>query len=239
LGGPVHCHFTTKPNVQRLCHAVDAQVCYHVARSYMHSSLTSTAGLGDAGRSEVMTFLYHLVPQPLIGDTLYPLNALKHHAPEAYTAHLKKYRGREVLLERTIPLLNCLWNDVLHFSPVHPAAIRDALLQVGFDWRPRDWFVVDPSSIGMTAHNSAIFSYPQRARGDFTLPASAFQPFSAAVLNDLEDLPSATRAYYHEAKAHTERPFLFHLIAHILYRGSIALEQMQTINTQSCDLLVC
>ncbi len=30
-------------------------------------------------------------------------------------------------MEQRIPILNCLWNDVLHFSPVHPAKIKQAM----------------------------------------------------------------------------------------------------------------
>jgi len=49
------------------------------------------------------------------------------------------------------------------------------------------------------------------------------------MLNELGSLPTPTRTYYHEAKACNERPFPFHLIPHVLYRGSISLEQMQII----------
>ena len=50
---------------------------------------------------------------------------MKDQHPAVYEEHVKKYKGRERLLRREIPLLNCLWNDVLHISPIHPQLVMD------------------------------------------------------------------------------------------------------------------
>lgn len=177
-----------------------------------------------------MSYLYHLVPQPLIGYTLHLLNVLKQHAPEACAIHIKKYQGREELLRRCIPFLNCLWNDVLHLSPVPPTIIRDALVQAGFEWHPRAWFRVDPVKIGFSEQNAAIYLYSPRAWGDFAISETDFKPFSCAALREFTQIPAASVEYYRIAKEQGERPFLFHRIPHILYRGSIALDRVQIIN---------
>lgn len=85
-----------------------------------------------------MTFLiYHMVPQNLTGEVLYPLNVLRTHLPEIYDAQVKKYSGREGVMAHKVPILECLWNDVLHFSPVHPSKIRDAIADAGWRWKPK------------------------------------------------------------------------------------------------------
>lgn len=65
------------------------------------------------------------------GDFLVSLNNLLETHPVAYKEHLKKYKGREKLLQERIPILNCLWNDVLHISPINPQAIIDAWQKEG------------------------------------------------------------------------------------------------------------
>lgn len=78
-------------------------------------------------------YLYHKVPPDFVGPILYPLNRLKQRLPDVYARQVKKYQGREAVLKRRIPHLNCLWNDVLHFSPVHPTQCRAALQAAGFN----------------------------------------------------------------------------------------------------------
>ena len=67
-----------------------------------------------------MTFLYHRVPANMQGDFLSPLNQLKDIYPEAYAEAVKKYEGREFLMNVGIPTLDCLWNDFLFLTAVHP-----------------------------------------------------------------------------------------------------------------------
>ena len=40
--------------------------------------------------------------------------------PGLYEAKVEKYKGREHLTKRVVPLLSCLWNDVLHRTNIHP-----------------------------------------------------------------------------------------------------------------------
>src|SRR5262245_45843041 len=97
--------------------------------------------------SEPETYrVYHAVPGRLLGHTLYPLNILRDVYPEAHALQVRKYVDREKLMHQRIPLLTCLWNDVLHFSTVHPAQIRDAILEVGLPWTPRSWFEISPKA---------------------------------------------------------------------------------------------
>src|SRR3989344_5310930 len=80
-----------------------------------------------------MIFAYHFVPEKMRGKILYPLNQLKKKYPISYRYELEKYSWRKYILKKKIPLLNCLWNDVLHFTLVHPKKIKKALKEQGFN----------------------------------------------------------------------------------------------------------
>lgn len=44
---------------------------------------------------------------------------------ELYRLYKRKYVGREELMKVLIPILNCKWNDVLHFTAISPQLIYD------------------------------------------------------------------------------------------------------------------
>ena len=176
-----------------------------------------------------MPYVYHLVPHNFRGDALYPLNRLKDAQPELYAEHARKYQGRDRLLSRRVPLLDCLWNDVLHFSPVHPEQIRDGLRAAGHEWKPRRWFEVDPAACGFDAGNTVVYLYPARERGDFATRDEDFTAYDPALLEEMTTLPQATAAYYAEAVAAGEPIFAFHRIPHILHRGSVECNGMNVV----------
>ncbi|HID53593.1 MAG TPA: hypothetical protein EYP41_16365 [Anaerolineae bacterium] len=176
-----------------------------------------------------MNYIYHIVPKKFTGSILYPLNQLKHKYPELYAAHVKKYEGREILLEREIPMLNCLWNDVLHFSPVHPAKICQALWEAGFQPSIFQVYKIDPDAFGFNFQNTVIYLSPPRKKGDFSVRETDFERYSQQKLAQISDVPPATIAYFKQAKKRGERPFLFNHVPHILYRGIINTNKAKII----------
>jgi hypothetical protein len=175
--------------------------------------------------------LYHLMPSPMIGDTLYPLNRLKAVDRAAHDRHLQKYTGREGLLERPIPPLNCLWNDVLHLSPVHPALIRDATLKLGLPWpaNGRQVGIVDPGQLGMAAENTVIFPNSDTRKVALRRATEPYLPFDPALLDDLARIPDRTILYLEEVKRTGQTAFLFVGIPHVLFRGTIELKDITVI----------
>lgn len=79
-----------------------------------------------------LEYIYHAVPEMMSGETLYPLNTLRKIYPEAYEYAVRKYDWRRDYLELTIPKLDCLWNDVLHFSMIHPHEIFKEFEAAGY-----------------------------------------------------------------------------------------------------------
>lgn len=83
----------------------------------------------------------------LKGDRLIPLNSLKEFHPNLYNEYSKKYFDRperKKLLTRQIPKLNCLWNDVLHFLPLHPYYVYEALTSLGIKTKQDQLFFKIP-----------------------------------------------------------------------------------------------
>ncbi|MBM7067988.1 hypothetical protein [Actibacterium sp. 188UL27-1] len=176
------------------------------------------------------TKLYHLIPVPMEGKTLFPLNQLKAVDLAAYQRHRKKYQGREALLDRRIPPLACLWNDVLHLCLVDPHLIRDAKLAAGLPWPQRGRAVAAFDTAGgeFTPDNTAIWHpSPTRTKGDFGTPAKEFTPYHAHHLGALGDLPDRTRQHFEDCAKTGQQSFLFMGIPHVLHRGALSLEICQ------------
>ncbi len=105
-----------------------------------------------------MSYLYHNVPKNLHGNILYPLNVLKQIHPDIYDQQVSKYFGREQLLKLQIPILECLWNDVLHFSAVNPAEIKQAFIEAGGNPDfTMNYYQVDPKLI--SPENAVLYLY--------------------------------------------------------------------------------
>lgn len=179
-----------------------------------------------------MNNLYHIIPPNLEGDTLYPLNELKLHKPHIYQKAVQKYKGREVLLSRKIPLLDCLWNDVLHFSPIHPSKIFAALYEIrGKKWLKKPWrfFKVNPTEMDFNAENTVVYLNSPREKGDFNTPPTDFLPFNTNLLPKYQKLPPSTLAHYQEAFAHKTPLFLYATVPHILHKGSLEISKLEVI----------
>lgn len=69
-----------------------------------------------------MSFIYHMVPKAMTGDVLFPLKDLIEKFPDLYSKEVKKYDDhpqRKELPKRILKKINCLQEEVLHFTPLH------------------------------------------------------------------------------------------------------------------------
>lgn len=81
------------------------------------------------------TSLFHARRAEIRGETLYPLNQLEAIYPDIDARERAKYAGREQVPDFRIPLLDALWNDTLHLSPIHPRHLVAAWRAAGI-WAP-------------------------------------------------------------------------------------------------------
>jgi hypothetical protein len=170
----------------------------------------------------IMNYLYHRVPKEMRGNILYPLNMLKTEKPEVYKLGVEKYNGREDILSEKIEPLNCLWNDVIHLTAVHPREIKEALSQAGkvleFDFYEIDPYLLDPS-------NTTVYLYNKR-KGE----EKEFEVYDPHNITRYSSLPQRTKDYYIETILNNKDPLLFHIIPHILYKGSIDITAANIIH---------
>ena len=173
-------------------------------------------------------FVYHHVPVNLTGFVLYPLNQLKHVYPDVGVVQLKKYQGREALMGQRIPRLNCLWNDVLHFSPVHPAKIKAAMEEAGHKVGSRRWRYFEVDSAFFSPENAVIWEYRERQGPPFPINESECLPFEPRLLSKYTEVGKRTRRYYAGIKPGV-RILPYVGIAHVLYKGHLNVEGVKII----------
>lgn len=172
-----------------------------------------------------MEYLYHRVPDNMVGTILYPLNILKEKNPEIYTEHVKKYEGREELLQSTIPPLNCLWNDVLHFAAVSPQELKSNLVKADTDLPPSAWYKIPVSML--EGDKTIVFKY----RRDISLTPDfrEYENFDPANINTYKIVPEETIEYYKRKKEEGVRPLLFHQVPQILFKGTIDIKDLEIV----------
>ena len=175
-----------------------------------------------------MIYLYHSVPKNLHGNILYPLNVLKEKHSEIYEQQVSKYVGREHITQQRIPMLDCLWNDVLHFSAVNPKEVKQALIEAG---RSPDftmsYYQVVPKLI--ESKNSIVYLYAHADSKD-KLNEKNFITYNPDEMTKFSSMPQATKDYYKEMIGKGERPLLYHKIPHILYKDTLDITNMPIIS---------
>jgi hypothetical protein len=157
------------------------------------------------------------------GDILYPLNEMKNVYPDIYKNAISKYAGREHILQDVIPVLNCLWNDVLHFSPVHPSKIKSAFLELGKEFVGQDYFEIPPEML--SPEKTIIYLNGELSKTD---PRN-WLSYDPALVAQYSEMPELTKEYYKEKFAKNEQPLLYAKIPHILYHGSIDTKKVNRI----------
>ena len=174
-------------------------------------------------------YLYHRVPSDLKGHILYPLNQLKSVCPSLYAAKAASYQNREAVMQARLPILDCLWNDVIHFSPVHPSKIQQARVEAGFPRKLRSYFEVDPVAKGFNATNAVIFLHQRINLEQFQLEEADFRVFNPAEIRSLGEIPESTVTYYKEMFDQGKRPLTYLYIPHILYQGRLDIRTVKVI----------
>lgn len=169
-----------------------------------------------------MHFLYHRVPENMSGNRIFPLSELKEHLPDVYESARKKYVGREQLMKEVIIPLNCLWNEAVFLSPVHPAETTRAMEAAGHPTDMRDFFQIDASTLDPALTTVWLHKGNSRNPEDFV-------PFIPEELGRYSKLPMRTVVYYWRQKTCGQRPLVWLFVPHILFKGSIDVSRVERI----------
>jgi len=172
---------------------------------------------------------------------LYPLNRLADIHSDLYEELQRNYATRRDIASLRIPPLgNCLWNDVLFLTPIHPARFQAALAEVGHTL-PRPWRryyqidarLLDPAFTVLYRSSETYWA------GQFNVEKASVQigldcvPFDPELLDGHGEVPQATREHYASvavdaaaAAAGTGSfPVLFLHTPHVLYKGQLDTAQ--------------
>lgn len=174
-------------------------------------------------------FLYHRKRADMQGDVLYPLNTLKDIHPEISNEIVKKYDGREWLLKIKLPKLDCLWNDFIHMTAVHPSKLREALLEAGGELKDSMWFKIPVESLD--PDKMIVYLQEENMMGKEMIDASEFSDFDINKMSDYEVIGEKTKEYFKRKIKSNGIPMLFHMVPHILYKGNIDTKGMEIIST--------
>lgn len=167
------------------------------------------------------------------GEVLYPLNALKSVMPEVYDRQVRKYKGRERVLKELIPPLDCLWNDVLHLSPINPQIIVNTMRAHGlYNQTVEEPFKVFQVPVEIIVPETTV--YFQDYNFDylnFDLNKRKFWPFNSTTYEEQSSVNTAQLHMWQEDKAAGRPLFWYSHTAHVLAK--------QAIFTKACTLISC
>ena len=171
-----------------------------------------------------VNFIYHGVPDPMIGNQLLPLNQMQSTMPDTAEKNLKKYKGRETTIGRRIPLLDCLWNDVVQFLPLHPQKIFELQNELGLiaNLPTYKFYEIDLSTLDPA--QTVVFL--KTAPGEENVQIKWLSEVDFA---SLQEIPIATLAYYKSLIDSGELPFNYQFIPHILYKGVVDISDATII----------
>lgn len=175
-------------------------------------------------------FLFHCVQEASIDGWLHPLNVLKGKHPDLYTQHARKYEGREYVMEKRIPIFDCLWNDVLFLSAINPLEVVQALKHVGGNPPPLKYYLITDRAIEFD--KCLVYLYEHEDHED----PSQYVPYKPEMITRFASMPDKTLDYYREAISKGERPLLYRYVPHFLYRGSIYVGNSNLMTAEAVDL---
>lgn len=172
-------------------------------------------------------YLYHMVPKDLRGNVLHPLNDLQNIHPDLYLAKVTKYQGRESVMEKIIPTLECKWNDVLFFSPVDPKELKDALVEAGMEPREMSFYQIDPELLDPSKTTIYLFNRDLPPEQIDTLVN--YTEYNPKDLEKHSKIPEKTKLYFLEEFKKNKRPLMFIGIPHILHKGPLDISDLPVI----------
>lgn len=173
--------------------------------------------------------LYHGVPQRMMGTKLYPLNELKNVHSELSAEYCEKYSGREKVMEQVIPILNCLWNDVIFFIPIAPEAINVTRESHGLPPIKREWFVVDSKTLDQS--NLLLFRHRPQWAIDAELEKDEYARLDGLSVIQETDVQMVPECAIWAMKKFGRKSMLFSYMPHVLFRGTIETKNLERIHT--------
>ncbi|MNI08148.1 hypothetical protein D3C73_611720 [compost metagenome] len=169
----------------------------------------------------------------MIGTKLMHLNVLKETNPELYEQYISKYKpNRLIILERLVPKLNCLWNDVIHFLPIHPNLVYRGLVESGGKPASHRFYYKIPIATVNDEATIALYRYSkENFKGIFDdVDSSEIELLDIQGYRELDRLPEDTIDYYREQIRLGNKFGVYHFVPHIFIKGEVDIEHVEIID---------
>lgn len=170
-------------------------------------------------------YFYHGVPEDMKGTELIPLNKMLEVDPELRAKYLEKYKGREEILERKLPLLDCLWNDVVQLLPLHPRQLFELQKELGLITEIPDYKYYQINTSTLDPSQTVV--YFKTAPGEENVTVQWLEDVN---LDDLQTVPPATIDYYKSMVGTGEPVFNYQFVPHIIYKGTVDVSSAKIIS---------
>jgi hypothetical protein len=168
-------------------------------------------------------FVYHAVPPAMVGETLYPLRDLFRLEPDLYRLERAKYDDhpeRRRIPQCHIAKLNCVGEEVLNFSPVHPNLIYRAWQGLGVTLKPKLWFGIPLERL---LHLPVVVTVPEnKGRVGEDLGNEAVRWLEPETYRELTALPEVTLRWYMRLVQEKKRGGWFVGVPHVLVKGQVS-----------------
>lgn len=172
----------------------------------------------------MVEYFYHLKPNKMMGKNLLPLSSLEEEFPSIAKGYIKSYKGRERILNKKIPPLDCRWKDVIFGSCLDPRLIFAALELLGlFDDEP-----ITILKFPISVLNKKEFCKYQESKS-----GESFSKLTTASYKEERTISIDTMKYFVDSVKKKESPLIFYGVAHILIKGDLDLDKAEEIKYKS------
>lgn len=171
--------------------------------------------------------LYHRLPPNMEGTKLIPLNEQRNLFPGLYKAAVQKYVDRMSVMEQTIPHFECLWNDVLFLSPVHPQIMNNARRLYKVPTPERRWFEIDSDLLEQD--NLLLYRHRPKWLVDMEPEKDEYEAFTKLDKEEKGSLATLQEAGIWSIRKWREEALYWGFVPHILYRGHIETTGIPTV----------
>ena len=171
-------------------------------------------------------FVYHRKAENFLGSHILPLNALGAKYPELQANHLKKYKGREKLLNMTITgFNNHKFGDFSHFLLIDPQVWLKTVKEYGLLDQDKTFEFFKISFTQFSEEYTRVFRYTP----EYKAPFDPLESLSEYLENPVTGVPDYTKKYYEEVQAGEDRFIFYHLLPHLITTQAVEVDNCEII----------
>lgn len=164
------------------------------------------------------------------GDELLPLNLLATRFPDVHDREIRKWDGRESVVDFVVPHLGVTWGDTVNLAALDPARLVEARRRLGVPFSGLQQRRVLRIPVHRIAGLAAVQydsrshwrnSRPHQLDVPGTPPDSDFTPFDPATYEELTEVPQMHLDYLVEQRGAGLAALGFVFVRHVLVAGAV------------------